>query len=156
MRGSTFIPMRDQIKTYFPGLLAHEGKWKGEYIHQDLHGNILDRHDSKIECIFPQDGQEAYIQKNEFTWANGVQKKYTFGSTIKNNRLLWDTDSFFGSGWSVSPSIFILELTRKDKPDTHFTEIILLKPDSDTRVRTWHWYKGGICFKRTCCNERRH
>lgn len=135
-------------------MLKHEGIWTGWYTHMDEQGNIVDKHKSRVECVFPIEGEVVYIQKNRFEWDDGRSFSSEFPGVIKNEKIYWDTDTFCGYGWE-SENCILLELERKDDPAASFTEIIILGENENQRVRTWHWFKDGVCFKRTLCNEAR-
>lgn len=135
-------------------MLKHEGVWEGTYQHFDVEGNMLDKHRSSVECIFPTEGDVVYIQKNKFEWEDGKTYEVEFGGVIRDNKIYWDTETFSGYGWQ-SHNCILLQLDRKDDPGASFTEVIILGEDGDHRARTWHWFKNGKCFKRTLCNESR-
>jgi hypothetical protein len=145
--------MKNSLHSLMPDVLAHAGVWKGTYRHIDIQGNTLDLHKSNVTCIFPQQGPVVYIQKNVFSWDDGKEYKVSFDGIIKNNRIYWDTPTFKGYGWVASPNIFLLELERKDEPGAWFYESIVMGADQKHRARTWHWFKGGVCYKRTLCDE---
>ena len=136
-----------------PSILQHEGIWQGEYQHIDRDGKIIDRHASRVECVFPAMGDEVYIQKNHFSWDDGREQKVEFGGVLRDDRIFWDTPTFSGYGWEAGPAIFLLELDRKDVAGASFTEIIVLGASGKHRARTWHWFKDGRCYQRTLCNE---
>lgn len=142
------------LKEIMPSILLHEGVWEGEYQHIDIDGNIIDRHASRVECVFPEFGDEVYIQKNHFTWADGREHEVEFGGVLEGERIFWDTPTFSGYGWVASPNIFLLELDRKDVKGASFSEAIVLGSNGRDRARTWHWFKDGKCYQRTLCNER--
>lgn len=146
--------MSARLARLFPMMLKHEGIWEGTYTHLDADGNILDQHKSSVECVFPKEGEVVYIQKNKFSWDNGTSYVSEFSGIIKDEKLFWDTDTFVGYGWE-SEGCVLLKLDRKDDPGAHFIEIIILGENANHRVRTWHWFKNGICFKRTLCKESR-
>lgn len=148
------LHMANPLIELMPEMFEHEGVWHGEYQHLDLAGNILDQHQSLIECVFPDQGDEVYIQKNTFTWADGREHKVQFGGSIVNDRIWWDTETFKGYGWVAAPNVIMLEVDRKDFPGVTFTEIIIMGQSKKDRVRTWHWFEHGKCFKRTLCNEQ--
>lgn len=147
--------MASPLSKLMPSVLRHAGVWEGTYRHIDCSGNTLDFHRSRVECLFPMHGTVVYIQKNEFTWDDGHYYRAEFSGVLKNDRIFWNTATFRGYGWAVSTDVFVLELERKDEPGVSFYESIVLGKGAKHRARTWHWFKEGICFKRTLCNERR-
>jgi len=146
--------MSNPLKTMMPEMYQHQGVWEGVYQHIDLDGKIIDEHASHVECVFPDQGEEVYVQRNRFTWDDGREHKVEFSGVIKDNKIWWDTDTFCGFGWVAAKNIILLELDRKDVENTKFSEIIVLGQNKRERVRTWHWLQNGKCFKRTLCNER--
>ena len=137
-------------------LQRHEGTWCGEYQVFDLAGQLLERYDSHVRCEFPPAGSEfAYVQHNEFVWADGRREQSSFGGVLDGERIVWDTDRFSGYAWATDGGVILLRLDRKDIADTWFVESILLEPGHDQRMRTWHWFERGEPIKRTLCNERR-
>lgn len=139
-----------------PALLLHEGVWIGEYRHLDAAGELIDRHESRVSCEFPDTGEFAYVQHNTFTWADGQRQSATLPGRLENDRLTWDTDRFSGFAWQTDEDVIMLRLERKDEPGVHFVEAIIL-PDREAaeRARTWHWFKAGRLIRRTLCHERR-
>ncbi len=146
---------RDDIAERMPAMLLHEGVWQGVYRVVDLDGNVIDRHDSRVECVFPDDGLWAYVQKNRFTWPDGREFVAEFGGKLRGDRLYWDTDRFSGYGWATHDNVVMLTLDRKDRPGESFTEVIVLAPDGSHRARTWHWFRDGALYQRTLCDEMR-
>jgi len=142
------------LNDVMPSILRHEGVWVGEYQHINIVGEIIDQHRSRVECVFPDTGDEVYIQKNSFTWEDGREQTSEFAGVLEGERIFWDTLNFRGYGWVASPTIFLLELDRKDQPGASFSETIVLGSSGRDRARTWHWFKDGKCFQRTLCNER--
>lgn len=145
--------MTNPLRTLMPSIFQHQGVWEGEYQHIDMAGNILDRHASRVECVFPETGDEVYIQRNHFTWPDGRDYKVEFAGILVDDRIWWDTPTFSGFGWEAAPNIFLLELDRKDFPGATFSEAIVMGQSKRDRARTWHWFENGKCFKRTLCNE---
>ena len=56
-------PLRDHM----PALVRHAGLWEGTYRTVDSAGVEIDRHASRIEVSFPDDGPHAYVRKNRIT-----------------------------------------------------------------------------------------
>ena len=146
---------RAELQRLMPAMLRHEGTWEGTYRFVDLAGNTTDLHSSRIECVFPDDGPFAYVQRNFYEWDDGRTLQLEFGGEIQGDRLFWDTERFRGYGWTTDDDIVMLTLERKDEPGVTFTEMILLAPDPNYRARTWHWFRDGKLYQRTLCDERR-
>ena len=146
---------RQAMQNTLPAMLLHEGVWEGTYRVVDLDGRVIDEHRSRVQCVFPDDGPYAYVQRNLFTWPDGRVFEAKFGGELRGDRLYWDTDRFKGYGWSTLDDVIMLTLDRKDRPGESFTEIIVLAPNGNERARTWHWFKNGALYQRTLCDERR-
>ena len=146
---------RQNMQNALPAMLLHEGVWEGTYRVIDLDGRVIDQHESRVVCLFPDDGPYAYVQKNRFTWKDGRVFEAEFGGELRGDRIFWDTDRFEGYGWATLDDVVMLTLDRKDRPGESFTEIIVLAPDRSHRARTWHWFKKGALYQRTLCDERR-
>ncbi|MEO0996077.1 MAG: hypothetical protein AAFX58_01045 [Pseudomonadota bacterium] len=136
-------------------LRRHEGVWEGTYRHLDLDGHEIDRHGSRVECLFPGDGDVVYVQRNTFTWPDGRVERLAFDGRRDGERIVWDNERFRGHAWVAGGDVILLELGRRDEPDTTFTEIIVLKDGAEKRMRTWHWFRRGVPIRRTLCDERR-
>ncbi len=145
--------MSNPLLDLMPQIYDHEGVWTGTYRHVDLDGQTLDFHKSRVECIFPDAGDVVYIQKNRFEWEDGRVYEVEFPGVLVDDKIYWDTETFSGYGWQSGENVFLLELDRKDLPGARFHEAIVIGPDRKTRARTWHWFKDGVCFKRTLCDE---
>jgi hypothetical protein len=138
-----------------PAMLLHAGEWDGTYTHLDLDGTIIDQHRTRTWCSFPDDGLDAYIQKNILIWPDGRTATYEFGGVFNGTHLIWDTDRFHGLGWQTHEDTVMLRLERRDTPGAYYVEMINLAPDGQTRARTWQWFKDGKPWKRTLCDEWR-
>ena len=146
---------RAELQRLMPAMLLHEGTWVGTYRFVDLDGNTVDEYQSRIECVFPDDGPWVYVQKNHYAWADGRVFENEFGGELKGDRIWWDTDRFSGFGWTTRDDIVLLTLERKDNPGESFSEVIQIAPDGIHRARTWLWFRDGKPFQRTLCDERR-
>jgi len=145
---------REELARAFPLILAHEGLWRGTYLHLAADGRLEDSHASAVRCIFPDDGPFAYVQENRFEWADGRVQESTLPGVLRAGRLHWDVPTFSGEAWE-SDGVILLRLHRKDTPGAHFEEMISLAPGGWERARTWHWFKDGRLLRRTLCLERR-
>lgn len=138
-----------------PNMLAHEGEWEGSYRHLANDGTLIDAHRTWTRCEFPPAGPYAYVQHNRLTWPDGREAAYSFGGTFDGEMLRWDTDRFVGHGWETREGVLMLRLDRRDDPGVHFIEMIMLGGDGRSRARTWQWFRDGVPFKRTLCDEVR-
>lgn len=147
--------MSKKVIKDMPVMLKHEGIWQGVYRHLDVNGDLIDQHDSKVICEFPESGDSAYTQHNYFSWADGSSSQVSFHGRQQGDKILWDTDTFSGYGWEAGANTVILKLDRKDIPGAYFLEVIILSDNNIDRARTWHWFKDGKLFRRTLCDEHR-
>jgi hypothetical protein len=143
------------IAEAMPALFAHAGTWEGVYRHVDRDFTLVDQHRMTTVCQFPADGPYAYVQHNHVRWDDGREVKRVFGGVYRDGRLWWDTDRFSGHGWETREGVLMLKLDRKDEPGVHFIEMITLSGDGAARARTWQWFRDGIPFRRTLCDEWR-
>ena len=143
------------LREAMPAMLLHEGVWEGTYTHIAPDLAILDRHESRVACIFPTHGPHAYIQRNRFTWPDGRVETAELPGTFRDGRLHWDTPTFEGTAWQAADGEILLHLSRRDEPGTSFREIILLGEGGTHRARTWHWFREGRLIRRTLCEETR-
>jgi len=136
-----------------PAMQNHAGVWKGVYTYINHTFEIIDKHEAKVTCSFPASGDYAYIQYNHFTWPDGREYKAQLPAIYRKGRLWWNTHHFHGSAWQTKDDIIVLNLERKDDPGARFFEMITMGETMTNRARTWHWFKDGVLFKRTLCNE---
>ena len=149
------MSLRDEIANKMPALLVHEGFWYGVYRVVNANGEIIDQHESRVECVFPDNGPFHYYQRNHFRWSDGRTVDVEFGGVLKGERMFWDTETFSGYGWVTGDDVIFLTLDRKDRPGAKFTEVIIPGPDLQHRARTWHWFEDGKLLQRTLCDESR-
>ena len=145
----------DDIRKGMPVLARHEGEWEGEYIHVDTDNNVLDRHRSRLQCLFPAEGPYAYHQINTYTWDDGREEVIHFPATYRNGQIFWDTERIVGRAWEIDERTTVLTWSRKDLPGSYLYEQIQISADNTARGRTWHWFADDRLFKRTCITERR-
>jgi len=143
------------IREGMPLLARHAGEWEGEYIHVDTENNIIDRHRSRLQCKFPDNGPFAYYQINSYFWDDGRSEELHFPATYRDGQIWWDTDRIEGRAWEVDARTVCLTWTRKDMPGAYLYEMIQLSADGNDRARTWHWFEDDKLFKRTCVKEHR-
>lgn len=143
------------ISTIMPQMLEHRGCWHGIYRHLDKDGVQIEAHRAEVDCIFPEEGPYAYIQKNLFIWDDGREEKAVLNGVLRDGKLWWDNEKFSGCAWESEFGLILLNLQRKDDPGANFYEIICMGENKNHRARTWHWFKDGKLFKRTLCDERR-
>lgn len=138
-----------------PALFRHAGVWEGTYRVVDLSGATVDLHRSVIEVRFPSSGPYAYVQRNHFIWPDGRELRVEHPGMYRDGRLVWDTDHIAGHAWQGDDRTCILTWRRKDQPDAHLYELIVLAESGLTRARTWHWFRDGALYQRTLIEERR-
>ncbi|MEM8986238.1 MAG: hypothetical protein AAGC95_05890 [Pseudomonadota bacterium] len=147
--------MTQSMARRMPAAYRHKGVWRGVYRHIDAEGRTLDVHESRVEVLFPEEGDWDYVQRNHFTWPNGREARAELPAVYRDGALWWDTQTFSGRAWETEDGAVLLNLDRKDEPGASFFEIILMGADDHHRSRTWHWFKDGKLYKRTLCEERR-
>ena len=138
-----------------PAMLWHEGIWTGSYRHLGEDNSVLDQHQSRVVCEFPTEGEAAYRQTSSFNWSDGRSQEQTFLGYMRGERMWFDTATFAGWAWQTGDDIIMLSLDRKDLPGQRFVETILIGEERNRRVRTWHSFEQGVCYKRTLCTETR-
>ncbi len=148
------MSLRAALAAAMPAMFAHEGEWEGTYRVIGVDGTDIDYYRVHTRCELPDTGPHAYIQHNRMTWPDGRTADFQFGGALVGDQLVWNTDRFFGHGWQSGPLI-LLRLDRRDVADSHYTEMIDIADDGNSRMRCWHWYQKGQPWKRTLCDERR-
>lgn len=147
--------MSEEIRAGMPVLVRHEGEWRGEYIHVDPNGSVVDRHASLLVCAFPDSGPFDYFQTNTYTWDDGKREEIQFPATYRDGRIWWDNERIAGSAWEVDHRTILLNWRRKDMPGSYLYEMIQINETNDGRARTWHWFIDDELTRRTCIKEKR-
>ena len=143
------------IRKDMPLLARHEGRWAGVYVHVDAEGREIDRHESLLECSFPEHGDPPYHQRNTYTWPGGRQEVFDFPASHVTGAIVFDTPRISGRAWEVDENTIVLTWTRKDIEGASLYEMIQLSPCGEHRTRTWHWLHAGDVFRRTLIKETR-
>lgn len=161
------------VKEKMPQHGGSEGVWEGVYIYQDVEGNELDRHKSRLTHIFPTDRPNDYDQRNQYEWADGRKEdfKFSFAMTgddtagyrmsFENERtqgLVWEEPLQIGDLCTIRVSwnrMNIDENTPFDVSSAMIHEIIQMDKDYKNRGRVWQWYSNGELIGRTVIKERR-
>ncbi|GII86103.1 hypothetical protein Ssi03_40930 [Sphaerisporangium siamense] len=137
-----------------PIIGAHLGEWRGEYVHVDAEGNIVDRHASHLYCRVPEDGSYDILQTNTYTWADGREESFDFGGRLDADGVChFDTARIRGEMSQVDEQTIVLTWSYKDDPDNYLYELIQLSRDGRHKCRTWHWMDGDRLVKRTIISE---
>ena len=136
-------------------MLDHEGWWAGWYRHVDPEGTLLDAHRVKTRCAFPDHGPDQYVQRNWLRWPDGRTQEYDFSGQLDGERLVFTSPAFHGTCWQTHEGLIMLRLERKDIVRAHYSEMIEIAPDGQSRARTWQWFADGRPMKRTLCDEHR-
>ncbi|MEM0984734.1 MAG: DUF3598 domain-containing protein [Pseudomonadota bacterium] len=148
----------NELKTIMPTLARHEGVWEGVYRFYSVDGTLIDVHDSRLICRFPDEGHP-YHQTNYYRWADGKRETRDFPAKVANGRLFWDNE--FINGWACDVALddfgrtTMLNWTRTGEPDLYLYEMIQLSDDGQSRARVWQWFKADRLFQRTLVDERR-
>jgi hypothetical protein len=143
------------IREKMPVLARHEGDWIGEYLQVDPTGNILDRHESRLTCQFPETGEYDYYQINRYTWADGRREEHGFLGIYRDNALWFDTERITGKAWEADNATIILHFSYKGSPGSYLYEMIQISPCNNYRARTWQWFKDNRIDRRTLIQEER-
>ncbi len=143
------------MTTDFPAHRAHAGIWEGTYRHLGADGALEQTIRSKVWCDFPASGPAFYTQRIELTSAAGDVTRAAFEGVSRGDHVWFDTRTFIGKSWETQDGIVLLNLNRKDEPDAHFVEVIVMGEGGRRRARTWHWFREGQLFRRTLCDETR-
>lgn len=136
-----------------PLLSKHLGEWRGEYIHLDATGKVVDRHASHLRCWVPEDGSFDIVQVNTYTWDDGRQDVFQFGGKIVDGVCHFDTDRIVGEMSQVDDQVILLNWTYKFDPSNYLYEMIQLSKDGRHKCRTWHWMDNDRLVKRTIIYE---
>jgi hypothetical protein len=147
--------MMNPITTEMPDLIRHNGIWQGTYHVIDRAGKTVDKHHSRIEVRFPQDGSHHYTQANHFWWDDGRESRGEYPGVCRDGILYWDNELIQGKAWSVDPLSIVLTWRRQDTPDAYLYEIIVINETNDKRSRTWQWVRDGEVYQRTLIDEVR-
>ena len=147
--------MSGEIRSGMPVLVRHEGEWRGEYVHIDTDGVVLDRHASRLVCAFPDSGPFDYHQTNTYVWKDGKREEILFPAVYRDGRIWWDNERIVGSAWEVDERTIMLNWSRKDLPGSYLYEMIQINESNDRRARTWHWFVDDELVRRTCIRESR-
>lgn len=136
-----------------PLLSKHCGEWRGEYVHLDASGTVIDRHESHLRCWVPEDGSYDIIQVNTYTWADGREQVLEFGGKISDGICYFDNDRITGEMSQIDDQVIILTWTYKTDPGNYLYELIQLSKDGEHKCRTWHWMDSDRLAKRTIIHE---
>ena len=84
------------IREEMPLLARHEGDWAGTYTWVDQQGNVIDQHQSLLNCTFPADGEFDYFQVNSYTWPDGRTERNEFPAKYHDQKIWFDTERIDG------------------------------------------------------------
>ena len=161
------------VKEKMPQHGGSEGIWEGVYIYQDVEGNELDRHKSRLTHIFPEDRPNDYDQRNQYEWADGKTEDFKFSfemtgddesgweMSFENERssgLVWEEPLRIGDLATIRVSwnrTNIEGYTPFDVPTAMIHELIEMDKDYKHRGRVWQWYIDGELIGRTIIKEHR-
>ena len=146
------------IRDDLPLLARHEGVWDGTYRHYDSTGKLVDEHASRVVCRFPDEGAHAYVQTNQFSWADGRTLSRDLPALWRDGRLWYDTDQIVG--WATelpmddSGRTMVLYWQYRADPGLYVYEMIQLSDCGKKRSRTWQWIRDGEIEARTAIDEK--
>ncbi len=152
------------LKDDMPQFARHEGVWAGTYRHYNAAGTLVDEHQSRVICRFPEDGDDIakdavdYLQTAEFSWADGRTDVRTFPAEFRDGRLWWDNEMM--RGWASEVPMddngrsTVLYWQYRNDPDLYVYEMIQLSDCGKKRTRTWQWIRNGDLELRTAIEEK--
>ena len=156
------------VKQHMPQHGGSEGVWEGVYIYTDPYGKELDRHNSRLTHIFPDDQPTWYHQENHYEWADGKTETIKFGFEMKNKELSFENERSSGLVWEEPLRIGDMATIRVswlrkeiegyspyDVPNAMIHELIEMDKDYQHRGRVWQWFKDGELIGRTIIKEHR-
>lgn len=150
---------KNEVQQMLPQLSKHEGVWDGWYRHYDPNGKLIDEHQSRLVCRFPDDGPLPYHQTNFYSWADGKREARDFPAEVRDGRMWFDNELI--TGWAAEVGLdefnrtVMLYWKRKGDDDLYLYEMIQLSDDGQARHRVWHWYRAGRIVSRTLIDEAR-
>lgn len=144
-----------ELAEYMPNMLAHEGRWEGDFQHFDNNGGLLETHRGVVSHEFPTKRKFAHIQNSHFSWDNGQEHILTQKSVFEDGKLWWESGPFQGCIWETEFGIILVNITQTSGPRLCLNEMMCLEPNGNRRSRVKQWFKHGKLFKRTLCHERR-
>ncbi|MGH3262636.1 MAG: DUF3598 family protein [Trebonia sp.] len=136
-----------------PLLSKHLGEWRGEYVHLDPDGTIIDRHASHLRCWVPEDGSADIVQINTYTWADGRQQQFEFAGRVIDGICHFDSDRIIGEMSQIDDQVIVLNWFYKSDPANYLYELIQISLDGTHKFRTWHWMDNDRLVKRTIIAE---
>ncbi len=146
------------IRDDMPLLARHEGVWDGTYRHYDSAGKLVDEHRSRVVCRFPDKGAHAYVQTNQFSWADGRTQIRDLPAVWREGRLWYETDLI--TGWATelpmddSGRTMVLYWQYRADPGLYVYEMVQLSDCGKKRSRTWQWIRDGEVELRTSIDEK--
>lgn len=157
------------VKQRMPQHGGSEGVWEGVYIYQDVEGNELGRHKSRLTHIFPEDKPLEYHQRNQYFWDNGDTEDFRFHFVINDdNEMEFKNERSHGCVWEEKPRVGDMANVRVswhrseiegyapyDVPHATIHELIEMDKDFQHRGRVWQWYVDGELIGRTIIKEHR-
>lgn len=157
------------VKKRMPQHGGSEGVWEGVYIYQDVEGNELGRHKSRLTHMFPEDKPLEYHQRNQYFWDDGKTEDIRFHFTInEDNEMVFKNDRSHGCVWEEKQRVGDMANVRVswhrseiegyapyDIPHATIHELIEMDSDYQHRARVWQWYVDGEIVGRTIINEKR-
>lgn len=146
---------RAALAEVVPSMLLHEGDWEGWYRQVDNDGKLIDEVRVSTSCEFPDEGHWHYRQRNTLTWDDGRTGAYQFDALLRHDGLWFDGGDYTGLICQGPHEMLLLKVDRRDIPNSYYLEMITISADGQHRARTWQWYKDGVPWKRTLCDEWR-
>jgi hypothetical protein len=144
---------KERLRREMPVLHRLNGVFVGSYIHVDVDGREVDRHQSHMHSWVDDEGRH---QVNTYTWRDGRREVHRFDSGYEGGgRLRFDTDRIVGEVWEVDDRSVLLTWTRRDAPGSFFYEMAHLTDGDRERTRVWHRFQDGKLQGRVLIHEQR-
>ena len=107
------------IKKRMPQHGGSEGVWEGVYIYQDIEGNELGRHKSRLTHTFPDDKPLEYHQRNQYFWDNGDTEDFRFHFVMnEDNDMAILPSRSTSCVFAVASELYELALIHISEPST--------------------------------------
>ncbi|MBK8066786.1 MAG: DUF3598 domain-containing protein [Rhodanobacteraceae bacterium] len=147
------------LQQAMPTLARHAGTWEGQCRYYDAAGELVDEHQSRLICSFPEDGPYPYLQTNVHRWADGRSETRVYPATCSNGRVHWDSAEI--SGWAAEVAAdpdgltLMLRWIPRAEPAVCVHEWVQLSACGRFRSRIGQWVEDGRVRLRMISDEER-
>jgi hypothetical protein len=147
------------IATHMPVLYLVKGRWGGTYTETAPDGTPVDRYRFALDISFPEDGDAAYRQVTRYDWDDGRHVELVFDAAFAvidgQPSIWWDHEVMHGRLYEVDDRTLHLRFAYKDGEGIEVQESMFVAPDGSSRMRTWHWFRHGVPYRKTIVDEWR-